>query len=640
LCIKKQENKKPIDMKSRIYTLLLLAGFFAFAACNKTETPVTPEPEDTIEDLMISDNFDFSTTTDHNITIKLPNSVDYTNYRAKISIYTAPIEEGGILIANVSTNEYGVYQGIVPVPSHIQSLYIVTNAGSRTLTFTNKDTKDGIIDFGDDYSTLPPEEIDGTKSTAIDNLFHEQLASRNNPMGNEKTVNLVVNGDFSENNYGTISVWSSPMTIGQKWYKTSQLNNAQTGYYEDNGNPVLKVTRGTPYYYGGVAQLIEAEQGDVVTFSANYKGEGSSNKRGYLYLIPRNANGHSIGYYSVNTGIIRNTDWGTKTVTATMPAGTKYVQVLFWHHIWGGSLLWDNAVVTGPVQDADNDGVNDEEDEYPNDPARAFNIYFPNSEDFATLGFEDNWPGKGDYDFNDLVIDYQYKQVVNSDNELVDLFGKFVVKAIGASYENGFGFQMGANPNDIASVEGNSIQQNYIDIASNGTEANQSKANIIVFDNAFDIIPHPGGGYVGVNTQPDAPYFTADTMEVTVRFTNPVSQNVNGTAPFNPYIIIDQNRGREAHLSDMEPTDLMDVSYFNTADDNSNPEAGRYYKTSVNLPWGISIPVEFAYPIEKIDITQAHLHFGEWAESSGASYGDWYLEKSGYRNDEMIYQVP
>jgi len=57
---------------------------------------------------------------------------------------------------------------------------------------------------------------------------------------------------------------------------------------------------------------------------------------------------------------------------------------------------------------------------------------------FGTLAFEDLWPGKGDYDFNDLVLDYKFEITTNSSNYINEVVGTFVIKAFGAGLENGF----------------------------------------------------------------------------------------------------------------------------------------------------------------------------------------------------------
>ena len=305
----------------------------------------------------------------------------------------------------------------------------------------------------------------------------------------------------------------------------------------------------------------------------------------------------------------------------------------------------DQATVTitiySPGGDNDGDGVPNGDDDYPDDPDRAFNNYYP-AEGNGTLAYEDLWPGRGDYDFNDLVCDYRFKMVTNASNKLVEGFGTFIIRALGASFHNGFGYQL-ANDNVAESditVSGYDLQEGYISLNANGLENGQSKPTIIVYDNSFNIMQYPGQG-IGVNTTPSAPYVEPDTLVIIMTFTPDTYTLAQIDIPnFNPFIIIDMNRGMEVHLPDYPPTDLADVTYFGTHQDDSDPTTGKYYKTENNLPWAINIYESFDYPKEKVDIINAYNHFVEWAESNGVSYPDWYKNTSGYRNENNIYQIP
>jgi LruC domain-containing protein len=296
-------------------------------------------------------------------------------------------------------------------------------------------------------------------------------------------------------------------------------------------------------------------------------------------------------------------------------------------------------IQSGTGTDNDQDGVADDDDEFPSDPARAFNNYYP-AYSYGTLAYEDLWPGKGDYDFNDLVLDYRFNVITNGNNNVVELFGTFVINAFGASFENGFGFQLGDasfNQADLI-VTGCELTETYIMLNNNGTEANQSIPTIIVYDNAYKQMQHPGTG-IGVNTDPTATYVTPDTLNITITFpTNAYSFNQLNISNFNPFLIVNKTRGREVHLPDYPPTSLVDPSYYGTFDDNSIALQGRYYKTELNLPWAINIYESFAYPIEKTPVLQAYNHFAEWAQSGGTLYPDWYRDLSGYRNMGNIYQ--
>ena len=288
------------------------------------------------------------------------------------------------------------------------------------------------------------------------------------------------------------------------------------------------------------------------------------------------------------------------------------------------------------VKDTDNDGVTDENDDYPNDPSRAHNNYYPAKNLNGTLAFEDLWPSKGDYDFNDLVVDYNYNQITNAKNEVVSVDAKYTLRAVGASYSNGFGIQFNTTPDNIVSVTGQKFTENILSLNSNGTEKNQSKAVIMVFDNAQTVLKHTGSA-AGTNTTVGQTYVNPVTFNISFNLKTPVASSTFGSAPFNPFIFIDGNRGREVHLSKESPTDLADLKLFGTYDDDTNLNIKNYYMSNKYFPWAINIPVQFTYPVEKENISNAYLMFSKWATSKGTLYTDWYLDKPGYRDVTKLY---
>lgn len=288
---------------------------------------------------------------------------------------------------------------------------------------------------------------------------------------------------------------------------------------------------------------------------------------------------------------------------------------------------------SGEPNDTDGDGVPDTEDDYPDDTERAFNNYYPNEHDFGTFAFEDLWTNKGDYDFNDLVLDFQYKIVTNSDNLIVDIIMKTHVKAAGATLNNGFGISIPVAPANCGNVSGYEHATNNLDINPAGYENGHSNHTVVILYDAINTIY--GSPYF--NTVPGGNVVETDTITVTTYFDNP--QLAMGQEPYNPFIYAGQDRGREIHLVDNPPTDLVNMDYFGSDDDDSNPNSDRWYVTPNNLPWAVEIPSSFDYPVESVDIVDAYLKFAEWAESSGAVYSDWYLNEPAYRNDENIYSA-
>ena len=294
----------------------------------------------------------------------------------------------------------------------------------------------------------------------------------------------------------------------------------------------------------------------------------------------------------------------------------------------------DLSQVTYTGDDSDGDGISDPVDDYPNDATRAYDNYYPALNTFGSLAFEDLWPNRGDYDFNDMVVDYYFTEVLNASNEVVELKADFVLKASGASYENGFGFELGIPPDQITSISGSQIVGSAVSLAENGTELNQAKAVAMVFDNVYGIVTRPQGFYV--NTQPEAPFVSADTVNIVIAFTQPQSSASLGSPPYNPFIFVNQDRSREVHLAEHPPTSIAAGSaYFDSADDNSGVSG--YYKTYNNLPWALDIVETLSYPLERVTIDEAHNFFIGWAETSGSNYADWFKDKPGYRIPENLY---
>jgi LruC domain-containing protein len=281
--------------------------------------------------------------------------------------------------------------------------------------------------------------------------------------------------------------------------------------------------------------------------------------------------------------------------------------------------------------DTDNDGISDSFDDYPEDPNLAFNNYYVSNGEFGSLAFEDQWPSTGDYDFNDLVIDYNFNRISNSENKVVTLQGKFVVRAIGASYDNGFGFTIeGIDPSLIESVTGIEYTEGYIQNNSNGTESGQSDATIIVFDNAWN------HGYS--NTRADQAFVQADTLTININLVSPIDPDNFGVAPFNPFMIINKERGKEVHLANYPPSDLANESYFGQAIDDTRPNIGKYYKTSENLPWAINFPNRFEYPLESSGIDKGHKKFIRWVLSEGEEFKNWYKDEDEFRDKNHLYK--
>ncbi|MBN1650207.1 MAG: LruC domain-containing protein [Bacteroidales bacterium] len=316
--------------------------------------------------------------------------------------------------------------------------------------------------------------------------------------------------------------------------------------------------------------------------------------------------------------------WWASNVT---PKGRVYIMddvTGGWENRFGDYTHYIHDLATLPLDetlvkdtDSDGDGIIDFYDEYPNDNERAYNVYTPSIYGIGTYAFEDLWPNLGDFDFNDMVINYHYTHVYNSAGLIKETIMDFKIKNVGGSFRNGFGIEINADATIVKQVSGYDLTTSLVSLNSKGLENNQTKPVIFVFDDAWASSAVNDG-----------------KIKVLIEYDQPVANNQIGA--LNPFIFIDGNRGRELHLVDMEPTDLMDTNLFRTADDDSNPAIGRYYRNATNLPWGINILYDFTYPKEKIAINKGYTMFSSWAVSGGSQFTDWYKDQSDYRNNAYL----
>ena len=264
-----------------------------------------------------------------------------------------------------------------------------------------------------------------------------------------------------------------------------------------------------------------------------------------------------------------------------------------------------NLAVIEAANDSDGDGINDELDDFPFDPNQAFNNFSPAANSTGKLVYEDLWPNQGDYDFNDLVIDYNFNSIANADNLITTLEGSFTIEHIGGAFHNGFGFVLPISPTEISSISGQNLNGGYEVVAANGTESG-SAANesiILVVGDAFDL--------------------EGQTIDLSISFANPQDQTDFGDVPYNAFLIVNGDRSREVHLPDLPPTSK--ATGLGTEDDFSDPVNNRYYKTATNLPWGMNIYDSFTIPPESVPITIQYPRFVNWANSGGTQDLDWYI---------------
>ena len=643
------------------YLALLFLGFSMSQCLNSTDDIIEGVGSEVLNKLVVPDGFDFSTTKSVDVDLNVPEfllgSVFDICYTSSDSVVVQVAE--GTFTAN------GTYNSLLSVPAYVDSIQVFSRSFGLEKEL-NIAIEDGSImyDYSSHYTAVRENE-----STRVSTSTKSAQVGGFTYLGNY-TANGYPNYLYKVNDHA----WESLLrNLNQTLPEGVSVAQTRLEIISESSQTNLKLKQRSKVYvtFAGEGTSRESALGyfiyngnkptdseHIIIFpNASMPGSGGSLHSGDQVYLGEFAANTTLGWFLVPDG------WSKKENKVLDAHGIYYSVASFntesnvnnrnhmvllkdiqnevivfgfeddlrdnstTDHDFNDAVFYitlDNlnaadftnvGATTSPV-DTDGDGVLDINDAYPTDASLAFNNNTVSGSS-GSLVFEDLWPGIGDFDFNDLVVDYSFNTITNSVNMIKILDITINVRHVGASYQNGFAFEMPIAASSIESIEGAIFSRNYVNLNPNGTEAGLSNAVVFCFDDGWNV--------------------KGQTFTVRVTFTNPLSATELGNFPFNPFIVVDGDRGREIHLADKAPTPKANYDLFGQYSDFSRPSSGRYYRTKNNLPWAINISGQYAIPKEKVSINKGHLKFVPWAESAGIDFPDWYSDLTGYRDYSYLY---
>jgi len=613
-------------MKNSKIIFLLLLITIVFYSCAKPDDLIEPDSgTELLGDFNVPAGFDWKTTKTLNVSVVLPNDGNIqpliiTNSSGTKRYFQGYPDDGS---RTVNT--------IITIPSYIKELKLIYNgANGATIDLVSN------VSMSYNFNTVSKlANKSAVSAITLGSITNFTLYSVSGAVSNVGVSNIT--GDVGTN-LGAITGFSSPSTLNGIIQNANTVTSqatldlkdivAQIGKTVTTNSahvPVFGSETLTPgvYAIGGAASVA----GTLIL-----DGQGDSNAQFIFKIGGAFTTAASAKVVLINGASSENVFW-LATGACAMAASTS---------ISGNIIANPGAVSMGAGGELNGRMLS---------LAGAVSLLscrtlIPLPSYSGTLAYEDLWPSKGDYDFNDLVVDYDFNISKNNQEVVKSITATFVIEAYGAATHNGFGFTLPTvNPNDVVSVSGYDVKNNTVfSIASNGLENGQSEATIIVFDDAYRVMPTATGG-TGANTQLAYGYTEPVTIVVTIVLAdNALTFSELNIGSFNPFMIVGTSvngvagsRGKEVHLANYKPSDLFDTTYFGKSNDDSSPAKGRYFVTADNLPSAINIAEKFDWVIEYQNITGAYNQFKNWAQSSGFTYADWYTSETSYRKNSLIY---
>ena len=231
--------------------------------------------------------------------------------------------------------------------------------------------------------------------------------------------------------------------------------------------------------------------------------------------------------------------------------------------------------------------------------------------------FEDLWPSQGDYDMNDVMVKLDYEKTFGDKGIYVESY-LFKTFSNLAGLENGLAFTLSG---DAASAE---LEFSILRPVSKEnpepvyeTLSPEREGNVILLT---DNVKNEMGA----------------TYKVTATYASPIAEEKAATVKPFIYRTTDKDlasgKRKEVHLPFEAPTDKVDLKFFGTSDDKSDPEAERYYVRAKDYPFAFFLAGATDIDLSKmLDPGNEGTHIDElfpgysgWVTSNGSTNTNWY----------------
>lgn len=463
-----------------------------------------------------------------------------------------------------------------------------------------------------------------TVSRDILNLINQTV-----PEGGKVDPSLIRNGDIRVTKKAHIDLFlidettSANNTLAYYCYETNNPPKKEADIKVNDiviAFPNAKVLKRHDYEPRGNNGALERGEGVRLHYYKDGKDMGEEFPEGVSigWIIYNQAYRTAVNGNALNTGVKhyfadKDLNGNGKGNVVLFRSGEK---VMFGFEDWNGDYDYNDVVfyVKADPIEAITPDIPDVKPTDPDDSNIVAEVTYR-----GILTFEDLWPYRGDFDMNDVVVEYESTVGYNQANEVLRTIDNYTILWSGASYDNSFAYQLEALRGEVEVEISSSL-------AGNGgafVDPEVDRATIRLANNVR--------AYANEDEKV--------AFKVVTKYTGrKINKEDFVLPPYNPFITT-SSLDKEVHLTNMRPTEKLNKDNLGYGNDKSDPSSNLYYVTydenGQQMPFAINIVYEnkedlnnFVIPKEKRHIDTYYPKFLNWVKTKGKEDADWYLHPS------------
>ena len=239
-------------------------------------------------------------------------------------------------------------------------------------------------------------------------------------------------------------------------------------------------------------------------------------------------------------------------------------------------------------------------------------IYYPSQSGYYIAAYEDMFPHRGDYDFNDLVVGYRIYVRLDQNSDVISINGEGYLIARGAGFNHDWHLRI-----DLPDWSSGTGQLNLF------LPDQTSPSSVIAIEHQgdLDIIPFEqtrrlwvDSGYETVNTLNEQSFLKGHRFTFTMPLNTPVPLTQLNETPYDPYLYV-HDTGYEIHMAGK--TAVLGYSR-NTLDGHAG------FTDALNYPYAMVFNENWLIPIERIDLGLAYPNFVDYIQSNNTTSKNWH----------------